>query len=135
MSGKQYGAYARVSICRACGDPFVPPGYDGCCSVRCVQYLEVAREPVLGDPIFCQRDEPIKCWSCEVSFMSRGLRYCPECWDRSKSNEAEAGVGVDLAAGASVTQHAVNGGKCNEPIIDRVPRSLYRWRRLDDSEA
>ena len=116
--GSNYDAYARVPICHACGNPFVPPGYDGCCSVRCVQYLEVARQPVLGDPLFCQRDEPIKCWGCEVSLMSRGLRVCPECWDRSRSTEAEVGVGV----GTGLTPV-----RTYEPIKDRNPRSRCHW--------
>jgi hypothetical protein len=140
MSGKQYGAHARVPICRACGNPFVPPGYDRCCSVRCVQYLEVARQPVLGDPLFCQRDEPIKCWGCEVSFISRGIRYCPECWDRSRATEA-VGVGTGLAPATRAcridrVEKSSADNFCHsraifvrtyEPIKDRNPRSRCHW--------
>jgi hypothetical protein len=137
--GSNYDAYARVPLCRACGNPFVPPGHGGCCSVRCTQYLEVARQPALGNSLYCQRDEPIKCWSCEVSFISRGIRYCPECWDRSRSierkialnaNEAEVGGGV----GVGLTQRGSPDPDCNSrsarhdaPINDRNPRSRCLW--------
>jgi hypothetical protein len=117
--GSNYHAYARVPICRACGNPFVPPGYDGCCSVRCVQYLEVARQPVLGDPIFCQRDEPVKCWGCEVSFMSRGVRFCPECYFKARPGSAEA-VGVGVGTGLAPV-------RTYGPIKDRNPRSRCHW--------
>jgi hypothetical protein len=79
-AGKQYGAYARVPLCKACGGPFVPPGYDGCCSVRCTQYLEVASQPVLGDPMFCQRDEEIRCWGCEMRFRSEAEDFAEFQW-------------------------------------------------------
>jgi hypothetical protein len=139
--GSNYDAYARFPICRACGNVFVPPGHGGCCSVRCVQYLEVARQPVLGDPVYCQRDEPIKCWGCEVSFMSRGLRYCPECYFKVRTagigpakarsgsipcaefsadgGEAEVGVGVGVGTGLAPS------ARRDEPISDRDPRSKF----------
>jgi hypothetical protein len=125
MSGKQYGAYARVPLCRACGNPFVPPGYDGCCSVRCGQYLEVARQPVLGDPIFCQRDEPVKCWGCQVSFMSRGLRFCPECYFKARPGSIGPGVGVGLRP--EVTPVTPAPARHDEPTIERKPRTLCHW--------
>jgi hypothetical protein len=121
----------RVSICRACGGGFIPPAHGDCCSERCVHYLAVASVPVLGDPIFCQRDEPIKCWGCEVSFMSRGLRFCPECYFKArpapmhgrepaaKPLETHA-IGPGVGVGLTPTRH-------DEPI-DRPPaRSLCNW--------
>jgi hypothetical protein len=128
MSGKQYGAYARVPICRACSNPFVPPGHDGCCSVRCVQYLEVARQPVLGDPIWCQRDEPIKCWGCEVSFMSRGLRICPECFFRARPGPGSiGGTGSTEAEGETGVTVTPIPARHDEPINDRNPHTLCYW--------
>jgi hypothetical protein len=115
--GSNYDAYARVPLCRACGDPYVPPGLAGCCSVRCTQYLEVAREPVLGDPIYCQRDEPIKCWGCEVSFRSSGLRHCPECFFKARP-------GLVTSEVPPVTPTPV---RHDEPIQDRDPRTRCHW--------
>jgi hypothetical protein len=124
-AGKQYGAYARVPICRACGNPFVPPGFDGCCSVRCVQYLAVARQPVLGDPLFGPQ-QPMMCRGCGLRFESRGIVLCPDCWDRSRSNEAEAGVGVGAGLAApEVTPVTPTAVRHEAPISERDPRSKF----------
>jgi hypothetical protein len=117
-AGKQYGAYARVPICRACGNPYVPPGDDGCCSVRCVRYLEVAHQPVLGNSLYCQRDEPITCWGCQLRFRSSGLRVCPECVGLL---QFPTGVGCNNRAEVTpVIRH-------DAPISDRNPRSSCLW--------
>jgi hypothetical protein len=121
--GSNYGAYARVPICRACGNPFVPPGFDGCCSVRCTEYLAIAGQPVLGEPIFCQRDEPIRCWGCEVSFMSRGLRVCPECY----YFRARPTPDFEPARNSTGQVRERNFAPTSEPIIDRDPRSRCHW--------
>jgi hypothetical protein len=108
----------RVSICKACGGGFIPPSHGDCCSERCVYYLALASVPVLGDPLFCRRDEPIKCWSCELVFMSRGLVVCPECFCRARSGSTEAEGETALAPDR----------RAFEPIIDRKPpRTLCHW--------
>jgi hypothetical protein len=121
--GSNCDAYARIPLCRACGNPYVPPGAAGCCSVRCTHYLEVAREPVLGNPIFCQQDEPIRCWGCEVSFMSRGIRYCPECYFKTRPQAVpEVSSVPDSYAPGTPTPV-----RHDEPINDRNPRTRCQW--------
>jgi hypothetical protein len=120
--GSDYGAYARIQICRACGN-YVPPGHGGCCSIRCTQYLAVASQPELGNSIFCQRDEDITCWGCQLRFRSSGIRYCPECYFRARPGSAEAvgaGVGTGLAPKSA-------DPRVFEPISDRNPRSRCHW--------
>jgi hypothetical protein len=112
--GSSYAAYARVSICAACGAGFIPPAHGNCCSQRCVEYIAIARAPVLGDKLYCQRDEPIRCWGCAVSFRSSGLRYCPDCWDRSRSTEA-------------ATPAAPRPVRTYGPDSDRVPGTRCLW--------
>jgi hypothetical protein len=111
--GSNYDAYARVPLCSACGNPFVPPGYAGCCSARCVLYLEVARKPELGNPLFGPQ-QPMTCRGCGLRFEGRGLTLCPECWDRSRSNEA-------------ATPAAPRPVRHDEPIKDRNPRTRCHW--------
>jgi hypothetical protein len=129
----------RVAICRACGGGFIPPAHGECCSERCVHYLAVASVPVLGDPLFCQRDEPIKCWGCEVSFTSRGIRFCPECYFRARPSPKVREVGVGLTQTGSpgpdcnsrsevtpeVTPVTPTPARHDEPISDRNPRSKF----------
>jgi hypothetical protein len=77
---------------------------------------------VLGDPLFCQRDEPIKCWGCEVSFMSRGLRFCPECYFR-----ARPAPNFPRKGNSTGQDRAAIGADKFEPISDRNPRSRCHW--------
>jgi hypothetical protein len=111
---------ARIEICRACGGGFIPPAQGNCCSSRCVKYLEVAHQPVLGNPVYCQRDEPITCWGCQVSFRSSGLRYCPECWARPGSVTPEVTLVPPTPVAPRPARH-------DEPIIERNPRSRCYW--------
>jgi hypothetical protein len=115
-AGKQYAAYARIPLCRACGNPYVPPGYDGCCSVRCTQYLEVARHPVLGDPLFGPQQNMLCRGGCGVRFDSRGINLCPNCFFKSRPGSNEV-----------VTPAAPRPVRHDEPIIERRPRSRCLW--------
>ena len=127
--GSNYGAYARVPLCRACGGLFVPPGFDGCCSVRCTEYLAIAAQPVLGDAMYCQRDEEITCRGCEMRFMSRGLRACPECYFArriSLAREIKARPGSTEAVGVGVGT-GLAPVRAYGPIIDRNPHSRCLW--------
>jgi hypothetical protein len=119
--GSNYDAYARVSLCRACGN-FVPPGYGGCCSVRCTHYLALAHQPVLGDPIFCQRDEDITCWGCQVRFRSSGLRYCPECYFQVRPDP-----NFPRRGNSTGQDRVAIGADKFEPINDRNPRTRCHW--------
>jgi hypothetical protein len=125
-AGKQYGAYARVPICRACGNPFVRPRFNGCCSERCLHYLAIASVPALGDPLYCQRDEPIKCWTCEVSFMSRGLRVCPECYFKAR--------GVAEAADANASPATVTGKDAIGPEAGTATPARHEEGPINDHD-
>jgi hypothetical protein len=115
MSGKQYGEYARIQICRACGNGYVPPGSGGCCSVRCVSYLEVARHPVLGDPLFGPQQSML-CRGCSLRFESRGINLCPDCFFKSRPGSNEA-----------VMPTAPRPVRTYGPDSDRDPRSRCHW--------
>jgi hypothetical protein len=111
----------RVSICRACGGGFIPPAHGNCCSVRCCRYLEVAREPVLGDPLFGPQQSMLCRGGCGRRFDSRGINLCPACWERSRSDGSELPRSEEATAGCHATRH-------DEPSIDRAPaRSLCHW--------
>jgi hypothetical protein len=112
-AGKQYGSYARVPLCRACGNPFVPPGFHGCCSERCVEYLAI--EPVLGDPMFGPHQSML-CRGCGLRFESRGLVLCPECYFRSRQGSNEA-----------ATPAAPRLVRTYGPDSDRNPRTRCLW--------
>jgi hypothetical protein len=114
MLVEYYGDHGQLQTANASDRPYVPPSSAGCCSVRCTQYLEVARQPVLGNPVFCQRDEPIKCWGCEVSFTSRGIRYCPECYFKARAE-------------IYAPDRTPTPVRHDEPIVDRDPRSRCIW--------
>jgi hypothetical protein len=113
--GSARASGARIEICRACRGGFIPPAHGNCRSERCLHYLAIASVPVLSDQIYCKRDEEITCWGCQVRFMTRGLRYCPECWARAGSVTPEM---------TPVTPTPV---RHDEPIIDRNPRSRCHW--------
>jgi hypothetical protein len=126
--GSDYGAYARVAICRACGGGFIPPAHGNCCSERCVAYLAAASQPELGNSIFCQRDEPIKCWGCEVRFRSSGLRYCPTCFFRAHlPSECETATKPLGHPYGCVTPAAPRPVRTYEPIQERDHRSRCHW--------
>jgi hypothetical protein len=113
-AGKQYATFARVPICSACGGSFVPPGFGGCCSVRCTQYLEVARHPVLGSPMFGPQQNMLCRGGCGVRFDSRGINLCVECWDQSRTTEV-------------ATPAAPRPARTYGPDSDRDPRSRCIW--------
>jgi hypothetical protein len=115
-AGKQYATFARVPLCKACGNPFVPPGYGGCCSIRCTQYMEVARNPVLGDPLFGPQ-QPMLCrGGCGLRFESRGINLCPDCYFKARPGSNEAATPV-----------APRPVRTYGPDSDRNPRSRCLW--------
>jgi hypothetical protein len=120
----------RVSICRACSGGFIPPAHGNCCSERCVAYIAIASQPVLGNPIYCQRDEPIRCWGCEVGFRSSGLRYCPECYFKARPGSTRIEWRKDLPETECETRltSVAQPARHDEPTIDRAPaRTLCHW--------
>jgi hypothetical protein len=119
--GSNYGAYARVPICRACGSGFIPPAHGGACSERCVAYLVIASEPVLGGPMFGPHQSML-CRGCEMRFESPGLVLCPECYFKARPTPNF------LRKGNSTGQdRAAIGADKFEPIKDRNPRSRCHW--------
>jgi hypothetical protein len=131
-AGKDYSAYARVMVCRACGNPFIPPGYGQCCSVRCVEYMAIAGRPVLCDPMFVARDQPIKCRGCEIVFESRGIRYCPTCFFKARPPEParqsviEPQVKTDTTC--PVRAKLVSQDQSDAAALgDRDPRTRCHW--------
>jgi hypothetical protein len=131
-AGKQYGAYARVPLCRACGNTFAPPGYSGCCTTRCVQYLQAASQPVLGDPLFGPQ-QPMLCrGGCGLRFESRGINLCVDCWDRSRSVSTGVTCVPTLRkfaqSPASTEAAPADPARHDDEAIDRAPaRSLCHW--------
>jgi hypothetical protein len=133
--GSNYGEYARIPLCRGCGNPFVPPGVDGCCSVRCTQYL-ASRQPVLGDPLFGPQQSMLCRGGCGLRFDSRGLVLCVECWDRSRSNDRDLatfqdrkvdGLPTERVGKEAATPAVPRPVRHDEPINDRNPRTRCHW--------
>jgi len=126
--GSDYGAYARVPLCRACGNPHVPPGVNGCCSQRCVDYLEVARQPVLGDPLFGPQQNMLCRGGCGVRFDSRGLVLCVDCYFRahppSECEIVTKPLGHPYGRGAEV---GLAPARTYGPTNDHNPRSRCFW--------
>jgi hypothetical protein len=118
----------RVSICRACGGGFIPPAHGNCCSQRCVEYLAVASQPVLGDPMFGPQ-QPMLCrGGCGLRFESRGLVLCPECYFKARpapTHECETAT-CGREAGVSIGT-GLAPARTYEPIQDRNPRSRCHW--------
>ena len=77
-------------FCRACGYGFLKSAHRECCSARCAEYLaagypDKAAQGRLDDPFRDHsRSGPvgqfIACRGCGLTFESRGLRYCPDCY-------------------------------------------------------
>jgi hypothetical protein len=128
--GSNYGAYARIPLCPACGNPYIPPGYDGHCSVRCISYLAASRQPVLGSPMFGPHQSMLCRGGCGVRFDSRGLVLCVDCWDRSRPTKAGSeNAERDRVAGGDGKSEALTPRpvRHDEPIQDRNPRSRCHW--------
>jgi hypothetical protein len=124
--GSDYGAYARVLICKACGDGFIPPAHGNCCSERCGRYMEVARHPVLGDPLFGPQQNMLCRGGCGVRFESRGINLCPDCYFKDRAaviGPAEAHPGSNEV----MTPVAPRPARHDEPIQERDPRSRCHW--------
>jgi hypothetical protein len=130
--GSNYATFARIPLCRACGNPYVPPGFAGCCSVRCTQYLEVARHPVLGDPLFGPQQNMLCRGGCGVRFDSHGINLCPDCFFKDRAAvigpaEARPGSVTPEVTPVTPTPGPPTPVRHDELIIERLPRSRCHW--------
>jgi len=80
-----------MRACRACGFQFSHSEHGDCCSARCAAYLAAggltkadqvrADDPFAGHPErFGSVGQYVACAGCGLTFESRGLRYCPDCY-------------------------------------------------------
>jgi hypothetical protein len=138
--------------CKACGYGFLRSAHEPCCSARCADYL-AAGGPDKATQI--RRDDPFSdrtrfgpvgqfttCVGCGLTFESRGLRLCPDCYAAMGDPvERKAGCGAERAVRKQVCQgcggdlpaYSATGRKVRQSVIFCSPACRLRAHRKNGS--
>jgi ribosomal protein L40E len=143
--------------CRACGYGFLRSAYGECCSARCVAYLAAGYPDKAAQ---ARRDHPFadrtrfgpvgqftRCRGCGLTFESRGLRLCPDCYavlgdpvERKVSSIADRPVRKQVCrqCGGALPAYRASGRRKLATALYCSPvckRRAKRQRRLTPSFA